>query len=243
MSRKLASDIEQIREMNEHLLRTDRLAALGTLSAGVAHEVNNPLASISSLIQMLQKNGSSNGETVEMLTLISEQIERISRVTKDLTDFARIRPAARKPVSIHEILESALRLASFSSMSGKIETEKAYQADMPPINADPDQLQQVFLNLFLNAFDAMHEGGRLSITTHATDGFVVVEISDTGQGIGEADAKRIFDPFFTTKPTGKGTGLGLAVCYGVVTAHGGTVELTNTGRNGSTFTVKLPLES
>jgi len=242
MSRKLASDIEQIREMNEHLLRTDRLAAMGTLSAGVAHEVNNPLASISSLIQMLQKNGKSNGETVETLTLISEQIERISRVTKDLTDFARVRPAARKPVSTNDILESALRLASFSSGSGKIEIVKAYQSDLPQIKADPDQLQQVFLNLFLNAFDAMPAGGRLNIATYPADGFAVVEIADSGPGIVEFDAKRIFDPFFTTKPTGKGTGLGLAVCYGVITGHGGAIELSNTGPEGSTFTVKLPFD-
>jgi len=242
MSRKLASDIEQIREMNEHLLRTDRLAAMGTLSAGVAHEVNNPLASISSLIQMLQKNGRPNGETVEMLTLISEQIERISRVTKDLTDFARVRPAARKPVNTNDILESALRLASFSSASEKIEIVRAYQAGLPLINADPDQLQQVFLNLFLNAFDAMPEGGRLNIATSVSNGFAVVEITDSGPGIVELDAKRIFDPFFTTKPTGKGTGLGLAVCYGVITGHGGTIELCTTGPEGSTFTVKLPLD-
>ena len=242
MSRKLASDIEQIREMNEHLLRTDRLAAMGTLSAGVAHEVNNPLASISSLIQMLKKDGSTNGETVEMLTLISEQIERISRVTKDLTDFARVRPAARKPVNTNDILDSALRLAGFSSGSEKVEIIKTYQSDLPLINADPDQLQQVFLNLFLNAFDAMPDGGRLDITTRTSDGIAVVDITDNGPGVGESDLKRIFDPFFTTKPTGKGTGLGLAVCYGVVTAHGGTIELSRTGPSGSTFTVKLPLQ-
>src|SRR5688572_638913 len=242
MSRKLASDIEQIREMNEHLLRTDRLAAMGTLSAGVAHEVNNPLASISSLIQMLQKNGNTNGETIEMLTLISEQIERISRVTKDLTDFARVRPAARKSVNTNAILDSALRLARFSAAAENIDIVRDYQPDLPLINADPDQLQQVFLNLFLNAFDAMPVGGRLDISTSTSDRMAVVDITDCGPGIGEIEAKRIFDPFFTTKPTGKGTGLGLAVCYGVVTAHGGTIELSRTGDEGSTFTVRLPFD-
>src|SRR4030095_15194084 len=144
MSRKMAADIDSLQAMNEKLMRADKLAAMGTLAAGVAHEVNNPLASISSLIQMMQKNGKSNGETVEMLTLISEQIERISRVTKDLTDFARVRPAARKPVNTNEILDSALRLASFSSVSEKIEIAKNYYADLPLISADPDELQQVF---------------------------------------------------------------------------------------------------
>jgi len=243
MSRKLASDIEQIKEMNEHLLRTDRLAAMGTLSAGVAHEVNNPLASISSLIQMLQKNGSSNGETVETLTLISEQIERISRVTKDLTDFARVRPAARRLVNANEVLDAALRLASFRATSERVEIVKEFQDDLPDISADPDQLQQVFLNLFLNSFDAMPEGGRLDIATRTGDGIVIVEVTDSGSGITKADAKRIFDPFFTTKPTGTGTGLGLAVCYGVVTTHGGTIELSRSGPDGSTFVVKLPLQS
>src|SRR4030095_2879711 len=117
-----------------------------------------------------------------------------------------------------------------------------YQADLRRINADPDQLQQVFLNLFLNAFDAMPEGGRLRIETRASEGFAVVGITDSGLGIIELDAKRIFDPFFTTKPTGQGTGLGLAVCYGVVTGHGGTIQLSKTGRDGSTFTVRLPLD-
>jgi len=124
-----------------------------------------------------------------------------------------------------------------------VEIVKEFQDDLPDISADPDQLQQVFLNLFLNSFDAMSEGGRLDIATRTGDGIVIVEVTDSGSGISKADAKRIFDPFFTTKPTGKGTGLGLAVCYGVVTTHGGTIELSRIGPQGSTFTVKLPLPS
>ncbi len=240
MSRKLASDIEQMKRLNEHLLRTDRLAAMGTLAAGVAHEVNNPLASISSLVQMLRKNADGDRESAEMLTLVSEQIERIARVTKDLTEFARVRPAARTNVSINALIESSLRLASFDARFQKLSVVAEFDETLPRIEVDADQIQQVFLNLFFNARDAMPDGGELTVRTARTDNAINITIKDTGTGISDAAVKQIFDPFFTTKPTGEGTGLGLSVCYGIVTAHDGTVELTRTGPEGSEFTVKLP---
>jgi signal transduction histidine kinase len=240
MSRKMAFDIESLRRMNEQLVRADKLAAMGTLAAGVAHEVNNPLASISSLIQMMRsENGAA--DTTEKLDLIQKQIQRITNVTKNLTDFARARPAAKSEVEISEVIESALRLAKFDSTFQKLKVTTEIEEDLPRIFADADQLQQVFLNILVNARDAMPDGGRLNVSTRQGDREISIEISDTGTGIDDETAKQVFDPFFTTKPAGKGTGLGLAVCYGIVTAHGGRLEVSQNSKNGAAFVVTLPV--
>ncbi len=240
MSRKMAADIESLRAMNEKLMRADKLAAMGTLAAGVAHEVNNPLASISSLIQMMRsENGSP--ELKEKLELIESQILRITRVTKDLTDFARARPGAKAPIAINGVVDTALRLAEFDSGFQKLKIVRNLPADLPEIFADADQLQQVVLNIFLNARDAMPDGGELNVATRRVGDEIAIVISDTGDGVDPKSAKQVFDPFFTTKAAGKGTGLGLSVCYGIVTAHGGRLELLQNGSRGATFIVTLPV--
>jgi two-component system NtrC family sensor kinase len=236
MSRKMASDIESLRELNEKLARADRLAAMGTLAAGVAHEVNNPLASVSSLVQMLRARNDGNTEEFD---LILEQIKRITQVTRDLTDFARARPAARTSVELNAVIESSVRLASFDKSFQKLDIRRGLSESLPSVTADADQLQQVFLNLFLNARDAMPDGGTLSIITASSDADVVVEIADTGNGIEKALSKQVFDPFFTTKPPGRGTGLGLSVCYGIIAAHDGRIDVRSSA-DGTIFTVRLP---
>ncbi|MGI9056940.1 MAG: ATP-binding protein [Pyrinomonadaceae bacterium] len=240
MSRKMASDIEQLQKLNEQLIRTEKLAAMGTLSAGVAHEVNNPLASISSLIQMMQSKQNLDERMSENLKLISAQIQRITQITRDMMDFARARPAAKSLININEIIETSLRLASFDKAFQKLSLEKNLSDEELITLADSDQLQQVFLNLFLNARDAMPEGGRLFIETSKNGKDVKIEISDSGAGIEEVNIKKIFDPFFTTKPAGKGTGLGLAVCYGIITAHGGKIEVSKNHNSGTSFHITLP---
>ena len=241
MSRKMADDIEQLRDLNEQLIRTEKLAAMGTLSAGLAHEVNNPLASISSLIQMMQAKNDLNADTNEKLKLISTQISRITQVTRDMMNFARIRPAAKSPVAINQLIEDGLRLANFDKSFQKLRLKKDLAEALPKVFADQDQLQQVFLNLFLNARDAMPNGGELFIKTSEAKKEITIQISDNGSGITGKNIKRIFDPFFTTKPAGKGTGLGLAVCYGIVTAHGGRIEAAANAANGTTFFIILPV--
>ena len=243
MSRKMASDIEQLQQLNEQLTRTEKLAAMGTLSAGVAHEVNNPLASISSLIQMMQKNSKLDENSKEKLNLIQSQIQRISQVTKDMMDFARVRPAAKSNADINEIIETSLRLAKFNKGFQKLILIRNLADDLEKVFADSDQLQQVFLNLFLNAKDAMPNSGELSISTEQSKQYINIEIADNGIGIDNEDLKKIFDPFFTTKSTGKGTGLGLAVCYGIITAHDGTIEVSDNEGNGTLFTISLPVVS
>ncbi len=242
MSRKMAFDIEELQRLNEQFIRTEKLAAMGTLSAGVAHEVNNPLASVSSLIQMMQSQNDLTDETRDRLKLISTQIERITQVTRDMTDFARSRPAAKRALDVNKVIESSLRFASFDKAFQMLEIEKHLAGDLEKVYADGDQLQQVFLNLFLNARDAMPNGGRLHIETFRSNGEIVVEIVDSGVGIEEKAATKIFDPFFTTKPAGKGTGLGLAVCYGIITAHGGRIEVSPSDSPGTKFSIKLPAQ-
>jgi signal transduction histidine kinase len=239
MSRKMAADIEDLRTLNERLARAERLAAMGTLAAGVAHEVNNPLASISSLVQMLKsKNGDRS--TREKLDLISTQIQRISRVTRDLTDFARVRPAARSLIDINDTVDSSLRLTSLDADFQKLRLSVIRDENLPRIVADPDQLQQVFLNLLLNARDAMPDGGELTVRSYRRGVNIGVSVCDTGHGMDESVRKHIFDPFFTTKSAGRGTGLGLSVCYGIVTAHGGRIEVDHADA-GCTLTVLLPI--
>lgn len=287
MSRKMASDITELQRLNDQLIHAEKLAAMGTLAAGVAHEVNNPLASISSLVQMMRSQEGHTPETREKLSMISEQIQRITQVTKDMTNFARSRPAAKTDVDINAVVQTALRLASFDKAFQELDIKTEFAEGLPTVLADEDQLQQVFLNLLLNAKDAMqdmqktvrnngsldasdldspaerttpsaqscghHSFGRrgvgnatseknITIRTRQTGSEIVIEISDTGSGIDAAVVGQIFDPFYTTKPAGRGTGLGLAVCYGIVTAHAGRIEVAENQPTGATFTVSLPVQ-
>ncbi|MDQ3651076.1 MAG: ATP-binding protein [Acidobacteriota bacterium] len=267
LSRKMADDIERLRTLNEHLVRTEKLAAAGTLAAGVAHEVNNPLASISSLIQILQarhavatvsasmggvagghgvgdSSHEQDAETREMLRLISTQIARITQVLRDMMNFARARPPLQAPLDIARVIEASVRLASFDKAFKRLRLMTDLEASAPPISADADQLQQVFLNLLLNARDAMPDGGEIMVRTRysARDSELTAEICDTGTGIAPEHRAHVFDPFFTTKPAGTGTGLGLAVCYGIITAHGGRIEVTPNDKRGTCVRVTLPAE-
>ncbi len=249
MSRKMRVDIERLREMSDQLLRTEKLAAVGTLAAGVAHEVNNPLASISSLVQILHSRSQRNGadeETIEMLRLISGQITRITQVTADLMDFARARPAQRTLLDVRSVIEASLRLASFDKEFKKLHLTLQWDEAAPPLSADADGLQQVFLNLFFNARDAMRnneeEVGNLRVTTRflRRANELHIEIADNGTGIKPEHRAQLFDPFFTTKPAGDGTGLGLAVCYGIITAHNGRIEIEPNKGHGTIVRVCLP---
>jgi signal transduction histidine kinase len=243
MSRKMAADIEHLRELNQQLIRTEKLAAAGTLAAGVAHEVNNPLASISSLIQILQTRHAEDLETSEMLRLISTQIARITQVLREMMDFARTRPPERARLDIKRVIEASLHLANFDEAFQRLNISIHSDTSLPLVLADANQLQQVILNLLLNARDAMPDGGDVIIRTRYEKqaGEVVIEISDTGTGIAPEHRAHIFDPFFTTKPAGTGTGLGLAVCYGILTSHDGRIEIAPNNGRGTCVRVCLPI--
>jgi signal transduction histidine kinase len=245
MSQKMAADIEHLKHLNEQLIRTEKLAAAGTLAAGVAHEVNNPLASISSLIQILQARHTADNETSELLRLVSTQISRITQVTRDMMEFAHTRPPERAPQNINHLVESSIRLASFDKAFQRLNLTTPQDTAAPLIYADADQLQQVFLNLLLNARDAMPSGGELEVSTRydSNANEIVVDVADNGSGIAAENRAHIFDPFFTTKPAGKGTGLGLAVCYGIVTAHHGRIDVERNDGQGTRVRVTLPVQA
>ena len=240
MSKTMAMDIERLRELSGRLIQTEKLAALGTLSAGVVHEVNNPLASISSILQSMAADPALDSKSRDDIRTVLAQLERMALVTRDMLDFSQVRPATRRPIEIHTSLRVALRLASFDKEFQKLSLSMELHPGSVKVLGDEDQLQQVFLNLLLNARDAMPNGGNLRVLSKLEGDSVRIEITDSGIGIDPEDATRIFDPFFTTKPVGKGTGLGLAVCYGVVTSHGGTIEMVPATGGGTTFRIDLP---
>lgn len=249
MSLKMRDDIEHLRSMGEHLARTEKLAATGTLAAGVAHEVNNPLASISSLIQILQTRPGIDAEAGEMLRLAQSQVARISGVLRDMMDFSRVRPEReRTPLDLADVTRASLRLASFDKDFKHLAVTTDFDEQAPPVAGDADALQQVVLNVLLNARDAMPGGGGVRITTAYDEAAneVVLQVSDTGHGIAPGTLAHVFDPFFTTKPAGSGTGLGLAVCYGIVAAHDGRIEITSRDageERGTDVQITLPVRS
>jgi signal transduction histidine kinase len=242
MSRKMAADIAQLKSINQAMIRAEKLATAGALAAGVAHEVNNPLASISSLVQSLTARAQSERDR-ETLRLILAQITRISGVLRDLMDFARPKLPARAPADLNDIVTRSLELARFDKRFKQLTVKTTLSAGLPPLALDADQMQQVFLNLLLNARDAIGEdrSGEIAVTTCRRAGEVNVEIADNGSGIPPEHLERIFDPFFTTKPKGQGTGLGLAVCHSIVATHGGHISVTPQAR-GTVFTVAFPEE-
>ena len=240
MSRKMAEDIARLKQINQAMVQTEKLATAGSLATSVAHEVNNPLAAISSLVQSLLARASEERDR-ETLRLIISQITRISDVLRDLMDFARPKAPEPRPTDLNQVLKKSIELASYDKRF-KALTIRTELAPLPTLQLDPDRMQQVFLNLLLNARDAIGdeaESGEIVVSTNAPDGEVLAQIADNGSGIAPELLPRIFDPFFTTKPKGQGTGLGLAVCHGIIAAQGGRISAVNQER-GSVFTVAFP---
>jgi two-component system NtrC family sensor kinase len=236
-------DVTAEREMRVRLMESDRLAAVGELVAGVAHEVNNPLSSISAFAQLLLRDGGLNASQRESIEVIKSETLRASQVVKDLLAFARRSEPQREPLDLNGVVQRTLRLRGYQLTSNKIHVDTHLAPELPPVVGDARQLQQVCLNLVTNAIQAMAATGApgtLTITTRRDGPHVVLEMRDTGAGIPETAKAHIFEPFFTTKGEGEGTGLGLSVSYGIVTAHGGTIEVPSTSAAGTTFRVTLP---
>ncbi|HEX8949138.1 MAG TPA: ATP-binding protein, partial [Dissulfurispiraceae bacterium] len=227
------------------LLQTSKLASIGKLTAGISHEIGNPLASISSLVQELRGMDMESCEekdfTVDSLKTINSNIERIAKIVHSLGDFARISSAGKTICNLPEIFERTLNLVKYDKRFKHIELVTRIQP-VPQLCVNPDQIQQVFFNLMLNALDAMPQGGELTVTMEAGDSSVEMTFHDTGAGIDESVMDRIFDPFFTTKPLGKGTGLGLSICYGIIKEHNGTISVKSKKGEGTTFGISIPLE-
>jgi len=240
-------DVTQRREMMDELLKAERLAAAGTFASGIAHEVNNPLASISSLVQSLVPDETDIVRRDALHTILS-QITRISTTLKDLVNFARPAPAERRAISLNALIEETLRLVAYNKRFSGISVEPSLAADLKPAFADNNEIQQVLLNLLFNAADAtQREGGVIRVVTEnqpvRTDkgtGRVVMRIIDNGYGIRPEHLERVFDPFFTTKPAGSGVGLGLSLCQRIILSNQGTIKVESQVGKGTAVTICLP---
>jgi signal transduction histidine kinase len=244
MVERLEHDLHTLRDLSEGLLRTERLATAGALAAGVAHEVNNPLATVSSLVQTARARV-EDPRVRELLGQAIDEMERIATVLRDLMDLARPRPAARRPCAPNDVVDAAIRILRYDRRFRGVAIEARLSPDLPALEAaDPDRLQQVLLNLLLNARDAIDglPDGRIVVTTDRNDdgGGVTIEIADSGRGISPADLARVTEPFFTTKAPGTGTGLGLAVCRDIVRDHGGTLRIASEAGAGTRVTIDIP---
>ncbi len=232
-------DITEKKKIEEELFRATKHASIGRLAAGVSHEIGNPLASISSLVQELLAEGGSDFQNDSLLT-INHHIDRIARIVRSLGDFARLYPRQKIAATLESTLERTLDLVRFDKNFRKIKVSTDI-TPTPKLRLDPDQMQQVFLNLILNARDAMPDGGSLNISIGPSNGGVTMVFEDTGEGIAQADRDKIFDPFFSTKAPTRGSGLGLSVSYSIIKDHGGSIEVESLYGGGTKFIISLPV--
>jgi two-component system, NtrC family, sensor kinase len=236
----LFDDVTQREQMEEQMSQTEKLTSLGLLAAGVAHEVNTPLAVISNYIQMLAKQMPEGDPRHSIIEKIIKQTFRASEIVNNLLNFSRTGAAELADVDLNRVVEETLSLVSHPLKTSRIQIVKQLTEGIPPVRGSANKLQQVFLNLFLNARDAMPSGGMLEVRTSGHNGSVEIEVLDTGNGIPREHIHRIFDPFFTTKGVGRGTGLGLSVTYGIIKEHAGKIDVRSTPGRGTSFHVEFP---
>ena len=237
-------DITEEREMQERLYLTDRLASVGEMAAGIAHELNNPLTGVVALSQLLLES-SVPPEIKDDLQAISNEGQRAAAVVKNMLSFARNHTSTTESIEINTIISQVLNLRAYEHRVNNIEVITHLAANLPEIVADHFQMQQVFINIVLNAEQSMiesHGHGKLTITTEHIKNMDVITFNDDGPGIPPDVINRIFDPFFTTKEVGKGTGLGLSICYGIIATQGGRIYAKSLPGNGATFIIELPVD-
>jgi two-component system NtrC family sensor kinase len=249
-------DLREVEALRSRLVTSDRLAAVGELAAGIAHEINNPITFVRANLVALRKDWGGLNEAAEDFDqpvdletrfregeeILDESIEGVDRITTIVRDVGAISHAGIgrfDSVDINELLDDAVNVAT---LSFSVSLERCY-SDLPPIRCSPQQLKQVFLNLLINAFQAIDDFGSIRLATEAAGDGVVIRIQDDGCGIAEADIERIFDPFFTTRPVGEGTGLGLALCYQIVRNHNGSIEVESERGVGTVLSVNLPFDA
>jgi len=230
-----------LEDVRESLLRSEKLATVGRLAAGLAHEVGNPLGAIAGYAEVARSRlpPGADPELGVSVERIAQAAARIDRTVRDLLDFARPVPLTLRPVSLAAALEAALRLARVQARFRKVDLVLDLPEDLPPVLADEHHLAQLFLNLLLNAGDAMQGSGRVRVSGRPAAGGVEVEVADTGPGIAPEDLPRVFDPFFTTKDPGEGTGLGLAICHRIAETFGGSIEAENGPEGGAVLRLRL----
>ena len=237
----LLDDITQRVRLEEQMVQNEKLTSLGLLAAGVAHEVNTPLAVISNYIQMLGKQIPPEDTRQKTIDKIIKQTFRASEIVNNLLNFSRTGAAEFVEVDLNSLLDETLSLVQHPFKAARVNVIRNFTDTLPVVLGSSTRLQQVFLNLFMNARDAMPNGGMLEVRTAAYNGSVEVEVTDTGVGIRPENIHRVFDPFFTTKASGRGTGLGLSVSYGIVKEHAGKLEVRSTAEKGTSFRLEFPV--
>jgi len=237
------ADQRQKRDLEMQLMRSERLSYLGRLSAGIAHEINQPLTGVLTFASLLLRKFRDDESTRKDLEIIVRETTRIRRIVQGVLEFGRETPMEKKPVKIEQVLDETLELVVHQQRFFGITVQKQYDATLPELILDPNLMEQVFMNIILNAADAMRGSGTLTIRIGRDKGMVAIEFRDTGPGIPPAIIDKIFDPFFTTKDSTEGTGmgLGLSVSYGIVKNHSGDIEVRSEEGQGTTFIIRLPL--
>jgi len=228
------------KETQMQIGQSEKLASIGRLAAGIAHEINNPITSVLNFTHLLKQKKSNDEEDLKDLDIIIQETNRIRKIVRELVDFARQSPTGQESLYINQILQQLIEVIKKQNEFRNIKFIESYDESLQPFLADKNQFQQVSLNLLLNAAEAISETGTITITTIGTDENINISITDTGCGIKHEDITKIFDPFYTTKPVGKGTGLGLSVSYGIVQQYSGVIKCESKEGKGTTFSIILP---
>jgi signal transduction histidine kinase len=242
-NRQLQEMYQRLQAAQQQLVQSEKLASVGQLSAGIVHDVKNPLGVIKGVAEELLEDKAPGSLEHESLQVIRDNASRANAIVTDMLTFARQTPPAMLRRDLRETIEGSLRLTSYMLRKGKVELDLELPADPVVLTFDSQQIQQVIINLVQNAVQAMPDGGRLGVHLRRDDSYAVVEIQDTGTGISPEHLPRVFDPFFTTKPEGQGTGMGLSVSYGIISRHHGTIDAISPPGEGAQFTIRLPLRT
>jgi two-component system, NtrC family, sensor kinase len=243
LGRSFDDMVERLQRTQDELLHKEKLASMGQLAAGVAHEINNPLGSILLFAEILHKETpETDTRRREDLRMIMQETLRCKKIVSGLLNFARQQDVLAQESDIHDILQQAIAGVAHQPSFVPVQIVKRFAPDLPPVQADPSQLLQVFVNLLNNSAEAMPQGGTITLETRR-QGQEAIEIAlgDTGTGIPEENLSKLFNPFFTTKPVGKGTGLGLSIVYGIIKMHRGQISVASELNRGTTFTITLPV--
>ncbi|RPH86174.1 MAG: hypothetical protein EHM66_04740, partial [Deltaproteobacteria bacterium] len=237
----LARNVTAIRQMKQEVARSRHLNAIGSLAAGVAHEIRNPLSSIKGFAVYFKQRLAGNTEDEQTADIMIAETERLNRVISQLIEFARPLELKKEQMNLADLVRQTIRLVNAEAGKNAVEIDVKADEDLPLVDIDPDKIKQVLLNIFLNALSAMPDGGRLSVEMAAQKDFMDVTVSDTGSGIKEEDLPRIYDPYFTSKPAG--TGLGLAVVQKIMDAHGGIIQMGSRAGVGTKVTLRFSLST
>jgi signal transduction histidine kinase len=238
----LMKQFQELKETKDQLVQSEKLAALGTMAAGIAHEIRNPLTSLQLFVQMMAERFDDHEFREKFTQIVPPEIERLNRIVNDLVSFAKPSKLTREPAQINEILDKTIRLSEISFKKLNVKVVREF-GEVPKVTVDQQQIMQIFLNLIMNSAQAMQTGGTLTVKTYVseTPGKVAIDVKDTGTGISEENLKKIYAPFFTTKEAG--TGLGLAITRRIIEEHKGEIKVKSKVGEGTTFTVELPIAS